>query len=117
MSQLVWRYQVRCGTPGSMDSYPIKSFIQLNPQYPIKGAVKNPAQSAQKHAVKWLRKSEKHLAKFDLAGLERLNKLIEDLNSTALGDWVNSSVDSPMIWTFDAGWTKLCVELWRESDG
>ena len=113
----MWAYNVRCGTPNSMSSYPVKSFIQNDPKYPVKGAVKEPGLAAQKHAIKWLRKSEKHLTKYDKAGLERLGKLIEDINTIALGDWINSAPDSPMIWTFEAGWTKLCVEFWREWEG
>jgi hypothetical protein len=111
---MTWKYMVRCGTPGSIGAYPATSFVAKDPKYPVKGAVKEPGLAAQKHAIKWLRKSQTHLTKFDQAGLDRLGKLIEDLNSVALGDWINSSDEAPMIWTLDAGWTTLCVELWRE---
>lgn len=113
----MWRYHVRCGTPGSIESYPITTFVGKDPKYPVKGAVKEPGLAAQKHAIKFLNKSKTHLGKFDPDGLERLGKLIEDINETTLGDWVNSSPDSPMIWTFDAGWGKLAVMMWREHHG
>ena len=99
-------YVVRCGTPNSMTSYPTKRFDDRD----SKGAQNN----ARNYARRWLRKSEKHLRRFDPDGLKRLQAAIDDVGMIGFGEWCNAGADNPLRFTTDIGVTKLCCEFWTE---
>ncbi len=98
------RYVGQFGTPNSMD-HPLTKHRIIEGDKPMR-------------LVTWARRKltecEPYCRRFEPTAADRLVSAKDEMSSITIGDWAQSSRQQPLRWTIDVGWTKVCVEMWKE---